>query len=111
MALQYGTLDLEVLEKGWIGFPFAYVFGMCCDWFVASKIAKGVAFGYLPHGSLGGDSLDLAAQHSTEFYHGVAVSVFNCRSSGAQGVSEAVPGGNGTGLRNPAMGKASRSGR
>lgn len=146
MALQYGTLDLEVLEKGWIGFPFAYVFGMCCDWFVASKIAKGVAFGYLLkpqdpplkkilcisggmvvcmvilmsfygaceaafHTGAGGDSLDLAAQHSTEFYHGVAVSVFNCRSSGAQGVSEAVPGGNGTGLRNPAMGKASRSGR
>ena len=47
VALQYGTLNLEVLEKGWIGFPFAYVFGMCCDWFVASKIAKGVAFGYL----------------------------------------------------------------
>ena len=47
VALQYGTLNLEVLEKGWIGFPFAYIFGMCCDWFVASKIAKGVAFGYL----------------------------------------------------------------
>lgn len=53
VALQYGTLNLEVLEKGWIGFPFAYIFGMCCDWFVASKIAKGVAFGYLlkPAGS------------------------------------------------------------
>lgn len=42
----------KVLEKGWIGFPFAYVFGMCCDWFVASKIAKGVAFGYLLNGRI-----------------------------------------------------------
>lgn len=47
VALQYGTLNLEVVAAGWLGFPFAYVFGMCCDWFVASKIAKGVAFRYL----------------------------------------------------------------
>ena len=47
VALQYGALNLEVLVAAWIGFPVAYIFAMCCDWFVASKIAKGVAFGYL----------------------------------------------------------------
>lgn len=47
VALQRGELDLETVAAGWIGFPFAYLFGMCCDWFVASKIAKGVAFRYL----------------------------------------------------------------
>lgn len=47
VALQYGRLDLEVIAAGWLGFPIAYAFGMCCDWFIASKIAKGVAFRYL----------------------------------------------------------------
>ena len=40
VALQYGALNLEVIVAAWIGFPIAYVFAMCCDWFVAS-------FGYL----------------------------------------------------------------
>ena len=47
VALQQGGVSLSVLTAGWLGFPFAYVFAMCCDWFVASKIAKGIAFGYL----------------------------------------------------------------
>lgn len=47
VALQYGRLDLEVIAAGWLGFPIAYVVGMCCDWFIASRIAKGVAFRYL----------------------------------------------------------------
>ena len=47
VALQYGTLNLDVIITGWIGFPIAYLFAMCCDWFVVSKIAKGVAFRYL----------------------------------------------------------------
>lgn len=47
VALQFGTLNLEVVAAGWLGFPFAYVVGMCCDWFIASRIAKGVAFRYL----------------------------------------------------------------
>ena len=47
VALQYGTVNLEVVAAGWMGFPFAYLFGMCCDWFIASRIAKGVAFRYL----------------------------------------------------------------
>lgn len=46
-ALQYGKLNFEVLAAAWIGFPIAYVFAMCCDWFFVSKLAKGFAFGFL----------------------------------------------------------------
>ena len=35
------------MATGWLGFPIAYVFAMCCDWFVASKVAKYVAFRWL----------------------------------------------------------------
>ena len=47
VALQYGKLDFEVLAVAWIGFPIAYVFAMCCDWFFVSKLARGFAFGFL----------------------------------------------------------------
>ena len=47
VALQYGTFDLNIVIQGWIGFPIAYVFGMCCDWFLVSKIVKKIAFRYL----------------------------------------------------------------
>lgn len=47
VSLQYGTFSLEAVIAGWIGFPIAYVFAMCCDWFVVSKLAKGIAFRYL----------------------------------------------------------------
>ena len=47
LSLQYDTLNSEILAQSWLGFPAAYLVGMCCDWFVASRIAKGVAFRYL----------------------------------------------------------------
>lgn len=47
VALQQGRFGPETLAAGWLGFPIAYLFGMCCDWFVASKISKGVAFRFL----------------------------------------------------------------
>lgn len=40
VALQYGKLDFEVLAAAWIGFPIAYVFAMCCDWFFVSKLGE-----------------------------------------------------------------------
>ena len=43
-ALQYGKLNFEVLAAAWIGFPIAYVFAMCCDWFFVSKLALPLAF-------------------------------------------------------------------
>ena len=47
VALQHGALNGEVIADAWLGFPVAYVFAMCCDWFVASPLAKGFAFKYL----------------------------------------------------------------
>lgn len=47
VALQYGAFNWNVLAAGWLGFPVAYLFGMFCDWFIASRIAKSVAFRYL----------------------------------------------------------------
>ena len=44
VSIQMGGLSLVSVEEGWLGFPIAYVFAMCCDWFVVSKLAKGVAF-------------------------------------------------------------------
>lgn len=47
VALQYGAVSLEVMAAAWLGFPIAYVFAMCCDWFLVSRLAKGVAFRFL----------------------------------------------------------------
>lgn len=47
VARQYGHLGADVIAAAWIGFPPAYVFAMLCDWFVASPLAKGLAFKYL----------------------------------------------------------------
>ena len=44
VARQQGALNVGVLVDAWVGFPFAYVFAMLCDWFVASPLAKGFAF-------------------------------------------------------------------
>lgn len=47
VALQHGTFHLDTVVTGWLGFPIAYLFAMCCDWFLVSKLAKGFAFRYL----------------------------------------------------------------
>ena len=47
VAMQYGHLSGEVVRDAWLGFPVAYVFAMCCDWFLVSGIAKGFAFRFL----------------------------------------------------------------
>lgn len=47
VAFQYGAFNLDIVVTGWIGFPIAYLFAMCCDWFLISKLAKGFAFRYL----------------------------------------------------------------
>ena len=44
VARVQGGAPAEVLAAAWLGFPFAYVFAMLADWFVAGPIAKGVAF-------------------------------------------------------------------
>ena len=40
VALQHGAINGEVVAAAWLGFPVAYIFAMCCDWFVASPLAR-----------------------------------------------------------------------
>lgn len=47
VALHEGGLSWNVLGKAWLGMPITYVVAFILDWFIASKIAKGVAFRYI----------------------------------------------------------------
>lgn len=47
VALHMGALNFETICAAWLGFPIAYVFAFCCDWFLVSGIAKGFAFRFL----------------------------------------------------------------
>lgn len=44
VSLHHGALNMESISSGWLGFPIAYVFAMCMDWFVVSHLAKKIAF-------------------------------------------------------------------
>ena len=47
VTLHTGTFNAHVIKDAWLGFPIAYVFAACMDWFVVSGLAKGFAFKYL----------------------------------------------------------------
>ena len=47
VALHMGALNMQSVREGWLGFPIAYIFAMCLDWFFVSKLAKGFAFRFL----------------------------------------------------------------
>lgn len=47
VACHHGAFDLEIIKDAWLGFPIAYCFAMCCDWFLVSGLAKGFAFQFL----------------------------------------------------------------
>ncbi len=47
ISLHMGSLSLETIKEGWVGFPLAYIVAMCCDWFLVSGLAKGFAFRFL----------------------------------------------------------------
>ena len=47
VSLNMGGLSAESIKEAWLGFPIAYIFAMCCDWFVVSGLAKGFAFKFL----------------------------------------------------------------
>ena len=47
VTLHTGTFNTQVIKDAWLGFPIAYVFAACMDWFVVSGLAKGFAFKYL----------------------------------------------------------------
>lgn len=54
VSLHMGSVSLQVLKEGWIGFPFAYILAMLLDWFFVSKAAKAFAFRYLVKQESGG---------------------------------------------------------
>ena len=47
VTLHMGGVSMTVLKEGWLGFPFAYIYAMCFDWFVVSGPAKAFAFRFL----------------------------------------------------------------
>ncbi len=47
VTLHMGVLNPGTIREAWVGFPLAYVFAMCMDWFVVSGPAKGFAFRFL----------------------------------------------------------------
>lgn len=47
VTLHTGAFNAQVIKDAWLGFPIAYVFAACMDWFVVSGLAKGFAFKYL----------------------------------------------------------------
>lgn len=47
VTLHTGTFNAQVIKDARLGFPIAYVFAACMDWFVVSGLAKGFAFKYL----------------------------------------------------------------
>ena len=47
VTLHTGTFNAQGIKDAWLGFPIAYVFAACMDWFVVSGLAKGFAFKYL----------------------------------------------------------------
>lgn len=44
ISLQTKELSFQVIQKGWLGLPLAYIIAICCDWFFVSKLAKTIAF-------------------------------------------------------------------
>lgn len=47
VSLHMNGLTVESIKEGWLGFPIAFIFAICCDWFLVSKYAKKFAFTYL----------------------------------------------------------------
>ena len=43
VTLHTGTFNVQVIKDAWLGFPIAYVFAACMDWFIVSGLAKGFA--------------------------------------------------------------------
>lgn len=47
VSLQMHSLSLNSVAAAWMGFPVAYIFAMCCDWFFVSMLTKAFAFRFL----------------------------------------------------------------
>ncbi len=44
ISWQMGALSVESVKAAWMGFPLSFIFALCVDWFLVSKLAKRVAF-------------------------------------------------------------------
>lgn len=44
VSIHMGSLSLQSIQKAWLGIPLAYTVGILLDMFIASKLAKGIAF-------------------------------------------------------------------
>ena len=53
-----GQFSIATLQEGWMGFPFAYIFAMICDWCIVSGPAKKIRI------SFSGDSGKFCDQES-----------------------------------------------
>ena len=47
VAIHNGSLGLDTVREGWLGFPIAYIYAMIFDWFIVSTPAKKFAFRFL----------------------------------------------------------------
>ena len=73
-----GGAPTDVLAAAWLGFPFAYVFAMLADWFVAGPIAKGVAFGHLVKPGMSTRAVALIVSSCMVVPMVVIMSLFGC---------------------------------
>lgn len=44
VSIQMGGLSFQSIQQAWLGVPAAYIVGILIDMFIASKLAKGIAF-------------------------------------------------------------------
>lgn len=47
IALHTGSFSFNTIKTAWMGVPVANTFALVVDWFIVSKIAKGIAFRFL----------------------------------------------------------------
>lgn len=47
VALFMGGVSIASVKEAWLGLPLAFCYAIICDWFVASKLVKGIAFRYI----------------------------------------------------------------
>ena len=73
VSLQMHSLSLNSVAAAWMGFPVAYIFAMCCDWFFVSMLAKTFAFRFLVNEK----KFTIKNSHCNFILHGYRYGYFN----------------------------------
>lgn len=47
VSVSSGELSVAIIKSAWLGFPFAFVVALICDWFIVSRPAKAFAFKFI----------------------------------------------------------------